>query len=432
MEVWLTLILFCSCLTLAKARQKLLLVSFDGLRWDYTDDVDTPNFDDVSRSGVRVPYLTPCFVSLSGPCHWTMVTGQYPESHGVVHNVCYDVTTGERIDWPDSLTNSRWMDAGAEPIWITAKRQGKRVGTCFFPGGSVAIKGMRADKIVPMATTTNTMEDWKERVDTVITWLSRDDLDLVTLYFNQPDLDVHYHGVGSEERKDMVRQADSVIGYLRDEIRRNELEATLNVIVTSDHGAQDVNTSPRQIELLNYVPESYLQFYLADYGPLAIIQPKEGRLEEVYTLLSNVHPNMTVYKKEEFPPDLHWANHPRVPDILAMADPTFVIYSTYPGYPPLLSEHGWDPRLPDMRAYFRAFGPSFKADFDVAPFESVNLYPLMCQVLGVAPAPNNGSLSLVGSMLRDDVSSGQLAVVNTAAVTMATAAAILLGCQTYS
>ncbi|XP_035685633.1 ectonucleotide pyrophosphatase/phosphodiesterase family member 7-like [Branchiostoma floridae] len=88
------------------------------------------------------------------------------------------------------------MDAGAEPIWITAKRQGKRVGTCFFPGGSVAIKGMRADKIVPMATTTNTMEDWKERVDTVITWLSRDDLDLVTLYFNQPDLDVHYHGVG--------------------------------------------------------------------------------------------------------------------------------------------------------------------------------------------------------------------------------------------
>ncbi|XP_078695177.1 ectonucleotide pyrophosphatase/phosphodiesterase family member 7-like [Branchiostoma floridae x Branchiostoma belcheri] len=398
--------------------QKLLLVSFDGLRWDYTDDVDTPNFDDVTRSGVRVPYMTPCFVSLSAPCHWTMVTGQYPESHGVVHNVCYDVTTEERIGWPDSLTNSRWMDAGGEPIWITAKRQGKRVGTYFFPGGSVGIKGMRADKIVPMATTTDTLEDWKERVDTVMTWLSRDDLDLVTLYFGQPDSDVHYHGVGSEERKQMVRQADQVIGYLREEIRRYDLEATLNVMIASDHGAQDVNTSPHQIELLNYVPESYLQFYLADYGPLAIIQPKEGRGEEVYRLLSTAHPNMTVYKKEDFPADLHWAGHPRVPDIVAMADPTFVIYSTYPGYHPLVSEHGWDPRLPDMRAFFRAFGPSFKQDYDVAPFESVHLYPLMCQVLGVAPAPNNGSLSLVRSMLRDDVSSAPIIRVNMAAVTM--------------
>lgn len=56
-------------------------------------------------------------------------------------------------------------------------------------------------------------------------------------------------------------------------------------------------------------------------------QPKDGRLEHVYNTLTNAHPNMTVYKKDEFPEFWHYARHPRIPSLIALADPGFVVYT---------------------------------------------------------------------------------------------------------
>uniref|UniRef100_A0A8C6TAI5 Uncharacterized protein n=1 Tax=Neogobius melanostomus TaxID=47308 RepID=A0A8C6TAI5_9GOBI len=40
-------------------RSKLLLISFDGFRWDYDRDVDTPNLDKMAQEGVKARYVTP-------------------------------------------------------------------------------------------------------------------------------------------------------------------------------------------------------------------------------------------------------------------------------------------------------------------------------------------------------------------------------------
>lgn len=58
------------------SRNKLLLVSFDGFRWDYEQDVDTPNLDTMALDGVKARYMTPAFVTMTSPCHFTLVTGE--------------------------------------------------------------------------------------------------------------------------------------------------------------------------------------------------------------------------------------------------------------------------------------------------------------------------------------------------------------------
>ena len=54
-----------------------------------------------------------------------------------------------------------------------------------------------------------------------------------------------------------------------------------------------------------------------------------------------------------------------------------------------------------MHPFFIAMGPSFKSDYSVETFNSVDIYPLMCELLGITPAPNNGSLSVVKDLLKD-------------------------------
>lgn len=58
------------------SRHKLLLVSFDGFRWDYDQDVATPNLDAMALDGVKARYMTPPFVTMTSPCHFTLVTGE--------------------------------------------------------------------------------------------------------------------------------------------------------------------------------------------------------------------------------------------------------------------------------------------------------------------------------------------------------------------
>ena len=63
-------------------------------------------------------------------------------------------------------------------------------------------------------------------------------------------------------------------------------------------------------------------------------------------------------------------------------------------------EHGFNNQDMDMKTIFRAVGPSFKAGLEVEPFESVHVYELMCQLLGIVPEPNDGNPGILRPMLR--------------------------------
>jgi predicted AlkP superfamily pyrophosphatase or phosphodiesterase len=68
----------------------LLVISFDGFRWDYPDIYKLPHFNSILKRGVRVKHIDNSFATVTFPSHFTMVTGLYEETHGVVANTIYD------------------------------------------------------------------------------------------------------------------------------------------------------------------------------------------------------------------------------------------------------------------------------------------------------------------------------------------------------
>lgn len=49
--------------------------------------------------------------------------GRYVENHGVIHNMWFNTTTGQKKAYYDTLHVDEWWDNGTLPIWITAQRQ---------------------------------------------------------------------------------------------------------------------------------------------------------------------------------------------------------------------------------------------------------------------------------------------------------------------
>lgn len=209
--------------------------------------------------------------------------------------------------------------------------QGLKAGSFFFPGGNVTYQGAA----VTLSRKEGILHDykdeaeWRANVDTVMRWFTQEGLDLVTLYFGEPDSTGHKYGPASAERKAMVEQVDRTVGYLRDSIRRSGLERSLNLIITSDHGMTPVQKQAGDLVELHSFPNftfKDIEFELVDYGPNGMLLPKEGRLEKVYAALKDAHPKLHVYKKEDFPKAFRYANHPRITPLLMYSDPGYVIH----------------------------------------------------------------------------------------------------------
>ena len=56
----------------------------------------------------------------------------------------------------------------------------------------------------------------------------------------------------------------------------------------------------------------------------------------------------------------------------------------------LKGNHGYDNLYASMHALFVGYGPAFKTGIEVPAFENIELYNLMCDLVGISPSPNNG------------------------------------------
>src|SRR5580765_7709961 len=129
--VALLVLFLAACTTQAprpKADSPLLLISIDGFRADYFDRGLTPNLKAIADAGVHATAMRPSFPSLTFPNHYTLVTGLYPDHHGIVHNTMIDPQLGKFTLKTSASAGGRWWD-GAEPIWVTADKQGLRTAT---------------------------------------------------------------------------------------------------------------------------------------------------------------------------------------------------------------------------------------------------------------------------------------------------------------
>ncbi|XP_060947805.1 ectonucleotide pyrophosphatase/phosphodiesterase family member 5 [Limanda limanda] len=375
-------------------RSKLLLVSFDGFRWDYIDRVPTPNFHSIINQGVTVERVENTYITKTFPNHYSLVTGLYTETHGIVANEMFDPVLNRSFSMEtDSIYESRWWEE-AVPLWVTIQKAGGRSGAAMWPGSDVKIHGMFPSQFLHY----NASVTFEARVERLIEWFSapeEDAVDFGVLYWEEPDESGHLYGPQSPKMDGVIAGIDEKLGFLINELKKAGLFEKVNLIVTSDHGMTQLFTD-NIIELDQYIHRDLYTW--VDKSPVVGILPNEGKLDEVFNKLVGANPNMAVYKKEEIPQRLHYQHNRRIMPIILEAKEGWTIMQNRTG-PFMLGNHGYDNTLRSMQPVFVARGPAFRQNYLKTSMRSVDLYPLMCHILSVRPLPNNGSLSNVQDLL---------------------------------
>ena len=378
----------------------LILISIDGFRADYLDRGVTPTLASLAADGVRADALKPAFPTLTFPNHYTLVTGLYPDHHGIVDNRMVDPVTGKSFVYKDDATIADPAWWGGEPLWVGVEKQGRHAATMFWPGSDVAIDGVRPShwqhfdaKLPP-----------NQRVDTLLNWF---DLPagqkpiFDTLYFQQVDHAGHDHGPDSPEVDAALREVDAALARLVEGLKSRGLFEHTNLVIVSDHGM--TSTSPERVIYLDDSIDVG-DVDIVTGGILAGMNPKAGHVDVVERGLLSDHSHMRCWRKFRLPARLHYGSNPRIPALLCLADDGWVI--TTRGYERKrtrfsLGEHGYDNDDPKMRALFVAHGPAFRRGLRVAEFDNVDVYPLLAHLLAITPAPNDGHFADVSDMLTD-------------------------------
>jgi hypothetical protein len=130
--------------------------------------------------------------------------------------------------------------------------------------------------------------------------------------------------------------------------------------------------------------------------------PKRGSVDDLYRALKDKHPALTVYRSEDLPERYRLAGHPRYPAIIGVAADGWDIVSRQRMTRDYgdRGNHGYDPVNQSMHGLFIAAGPAFREGITVPRFENVHVYELLCRVLGVRPASNDGDASVTAGFLK--------------------------------
>lgn len=377
----------------------VLLISLDAFRWDYLEKADTPNLDRLVATGVKAEALIPVFPTKTFPNHYSIITGLYPENHGIIANRMFDPAYIDTfsLDKPESLRDGRWY--GGEPLWVTAEKQSQLSAILFWPGSEAEIKGVRPTYWYPY----NSELPNDDRINQATSWL---DLPtdrrptFITLYFSEIDVQGYLSGPDSPELAAAVEKIDSTLGTLFDRLIERELMEEINIVVVSDHGMATTD-STRVIFIDDYIELE--QAGIIDWSPVLGLRPPEEVRESIYQTLKGAHPHLQVYRREETPQRLHYSTHHRIPYIIGIADEGWSITShdSYNQDPSRFNggAHGYDNRYPSMHGIFIARGPAFKNGLAVDAFQNIHIYNLLADILRLEPAPNDGNLDSVRVLL---------------------------------
>ncbi|XP_039705879.1 ectonucleotide pyrophosphatase/phosphodiesterase family member 3 isoform X3 [Pteropus medius] len=293
----------------------VILFSMDGFRAEYLQTWSTlmPNIDKMKTCGIHSKYLRSVYPTKTFPNHYTIVTGLYPESHGIIDNNMYDVNLNKNFSLSSKEKNNpAWWQG--QPIWLTAMYQGLKAGTYFWPGSDVAINGSFPTIYVPYESSVS----YEQRISTLLKWLDLPQAErpsFYTLYVEQPD--------------------------------------------SAGHESGPVSANCQK-------PDQHFKPYLTPDLPKRLHFAKNVRIDKAHLLM-----------------DRQW---------LAMRSKSS---SSCGG-----GTHGFDNKFKAMEALFLAHGPSFKEKTEVEPFDNIEVYNLICDLLHIQPAPNNGTHGSLNHLLK--------------------------------
>jgi len=364
----------------------VIMVSFDGFRYDYINKTETPNFDKLAKNGVKAESLIPVFPSLTFPNHYSIATGAYSGTHNITGNSFYDKQFKEKYNFHDRSKVKDPKFYKSEPIWVTAERQGIRTASFYWVGTEAPIKGYSPsifkyyDGSVPFVA----------RIDSVINWLQLpEDIrpKLILLYFSEPDYTGHIMGTNTSDIIRIVSEMDTLLGYLFEKLEKLSIYSSLNIFVLSDHGMADVSTE-RLIILDDYISRMDALYIRGRGSHVQFDIKKEyNEYENIFIKELETIPNCKYWRKNKIPERFQFQNN-NTNDYLLLADEGWLITTLVDHYDnPFIIKgmHGYDPSLANMHGIFYAKGIDIKSAKIIPSFENIHIYPLICKLLDITP-----------------------------------------------
>ncbi|WP_406687556.1 ectonucleotide pyrophosphatase/phosphodiesterase [Rossellomorea vietnamensis] len=240
----------------------LIIISFDCLSaLDFPILKGLPHFQELLAHGSYCKRVETIYPSVTYPCHATIVTGKYPNRHGVVNNTLLQ-PGWESPDW-------HWHRKSIKgtTLYDEAKKGGMKTAALLWPvtanadidynmpeifanrpwhnqilvsllNGSPLFQLQMNRLFGHMRKGLNQPELDDFVLESTLETIKRKP-DLLLVHFTDLDTQRHYHGFSSEEAHAALRRHDDRLGRIVGALRDNGIYDKSTIVALGDHSALD-------------------------------------------------------------------------------------------------------------------------------------------------------------------------------------------------
>jgi predicted AlkP superfamily pyrophosphatase or phosphodiesterase len=354
----------------AESPSAVILISLDGTRPADIDRPDLPTFAELRRRGAQASRLITVFPSNTFPSHVTLVTGVYPDVHGIVNNDFVDPERGEFHKSDDP----RWLLA--EPLWSLLAEQGVASAAFHWVGSEGAWSSGRGPRYWKKF---DEKVGAKAKVDQVLAWLSGPEPRprLITVWLPGADKQAHLMGMETPPVQRALAAQDKQLGRLIAGLDERGAFAHTTLLIVSDHGMGPVY---RRIDLAAGLRAAGVKAEVIGAGGMATVRVEKGQGfgDRAVSVARGL--GLQAWPRELAPAELH-ARHPRFGDVVVLAPIGVAIQSA--GSTPMYGAHGYRPEESWMGALFLAVGRGAQPGAQLGDLRSLDVAPTILRLLGL-------------------------------------------------
>ena len=388
----------------------VILLAFSGLSADSLLKHDLPTLKKFAIDGVLASGKRGAFQTETLPALHTLVTGRFPDKHGMISNKMRDLSNGLSFDVFNK--DEKWWDA-VEPIWVTNEKRNKtKSALCFWPGYDVEIGSVKASFTCSTDRNGTKLEDpfkeltlhsaikqpvmsMDERIIQVLKWVTMEKAPkFIAAYFEELFATALKHGVRSAETEVSVKAIDKLIAKLYKGLEDFKMLEKINVVITSDSAAVDF-VKDKNIYLEDYLDERLKNAYdVIDDGPITTILPKVFTDTQIlFTKFNGSHPNLNVYKREDLPDSFHFNHANRTMPLILVADNGWRIHPRRITDPndKRHAAIGYSANNKETQTLLIAHGPAFRKRVRIEEIQNVDVYQMLCAAIQLEPNVHDGS-----------------------------------------
>ncbi|WP_058486690.1 alkaline phosphatase family protein [Defluviitalea phaphyphila] len=410
-----------------KIAKHLIVISYDAFSeedWDKAKEL--PNFSKLIKNGAYTKKLRSVYPTLTYVVHSTVVTGVYPNKHGIIHNNPFQPFINER----DRVWYWLRKDVKVPTIYDLVKENNMSTAGIFWPvTGKSSIK-YNMPEVVAVKNENQVLKVLKngnpffcinmERkfgrfrkgikqpyLDNFTTLCVSDTIkrkkpNLLLAHFIELDDVKHKYGTKSKEVKKAIRNMDRRLGDIINAVKETGIKDDTIFIVFGDHGQFDVKY---KVRLNNLLKEKGLIFeengemkwraYFQSTGGSAYLytKPEDKEAEKLaFDIINNALKNdlygiEKIYTRKElehFPVNKNirymveakigysFDDNLEIPIIVDL-EKQGISYAT----------HGYFPDKTNYKCGFLISGDRIKKDYELGNIEMVDIAPTMAKILGI-------------------------------------------------